>query len=189
MPFDHFNLIAGLYDRTAQFNPPALLLDLLALPPSGLLLDAGGGTGRVAKALRSKVREVVVADISRGMLRHAVDKGLATTCAPTEHLPFASGTFDRIIMVDALHHVFDQRQTVTELWRVLAPGGRVVIIEPDIRRFSIKLIALVEKLLLMRSHFLDGEQITYLFRNCDVQARIVKYELNIFFLVEKSSQI
>ncbi len=189
MPFDHFNLIAGLYNCTAQFNPPALLLDLLALPPSGLLLDAGGGTGHVAKALHSRVREVVVADISRGMLRHAVDKGLTTACAPAEYLPFVTGAFDRIIMVDALHHVFDQRQTITELWRVLAPGGRVVIIEPDIRRFSIKLVALVEKLLLMRSHFLDGEQIANLFRNCDVQVRIIQNELNILILVEKSSQI
>ncbi len=185
MPFDHFDLIAGLYNRTAEFSAPAPLLDLLALPPNGLLLDAGGGTGRVADALRGLVREVVVADLSRGMLRHAADKGLATTCASAEHLPFASGTFDRIIMVDALHHVFDQRQTVTELWRVLAPGGRIVIIEPDIHRFAIKLVAVGEKILLMRSHFLSGEKIAALFANQNSPARVISDEFNVWVCAEK----
>jgi len=185
MPFDHFDLIAGLYNRTAQFSAPTPLLDLLALPPDGLLLDAGGGTGRVAEALRSMVREVVVADLSRGMLRHAADKGLATACAPAEHLPFASGTFNRIIMVDALHHVFDQRQTVTELWRVLAPDGKIVIIEPNIHKFAVKLIAIGEKMLFMRSHFLHAEKIVTLFANQNTHVRIISDEFNVWVCAEK----
>jgi len=185
MPFDHFDLIAGLYNRTAQFSPPALLLDLLALPPNGLLLDAGGGTGRVAEALRSMVREVVVADLSRGMLRHAADKGLAMACTPAEHLPFASSTFDRIIMADALHHVFNQLQTVAELWRVLAPGGRIVIIEPDIHKFAVKLIAIGEKMFLMRSHFLPAEKIAALFAYQNTHVRVISDEFNVWVCAEK----
>jgi demethylmenaquinone methyltransferase/2-methoxy-6-polyprenyl-1,4-benzoquinol methylase len=185
MPFDHFDLIAGLYNRTAQFSAPAPLLDLLALSPDGLLLDAGGGTGRVAEALRGMVREVVVVDLSRGMLRHAAHKGLATVCAPAEHLPFASGAFDRIIMVDALHHVFDQRQTVTDLWRLLAPGGRIVIIEPDIHKFAVKLITIGEKMLLMRSHFLPAEKIGALFANQNTHVRIISDEINVWICAEK----
>ncbi len=189
MPFDHFDLIAGLYNRMAQFSASASLLDLLALPPDGLLLDAGGGTGRVAEALRSMVREVLVADLSSGMLHHAADKGLATACAPAEHLPFASSTFDRIIMVDALHHVFDQRQTVTELWRVLAPGGRIVIIEPDIHKFVVKLIAIGEKLLLMRSHFLPAENIAALFVNQHTHVRVICVEFKVWVCAEKAREM
>jgi demethylmenaquinone methyltransferase/2-methoxy-6-polyprenyl-1,4-benzoquinol methylase len=185
MPFDHFDLIAGLYNRTGQFNAPASLLDLLDLRPGDLLLDLGGGTGRVAKALCSFVRKVIVADLSRVMLRHAAVKDLATTCAPAELLPFASGAFDRIIMVDALHHVFDQRQTVAELWRVLAPGGRVVIIEPDIYKFMVKLIAIGEKMLLMRSHFLTAEQITALFSNQNSHVRVINDEFNVWVCIER----
>jgi ubiquinone/menaquinone biosynthesis C-methylase UbiE len=91
------------------------------------------------------VREVFVADLSRGMLRRAAGKGLATVCTPAESLPFPSGSFDRIIMMDALHHVIDQRQTAGELWRVLAPGGRIVIVEPDIRKFIVKLLAIAKR--------------------------------------------
>jgi demethylmenaquinone methyltransferase/2-methoxy-6-polyprenyl-1,4-benzoquinol methylase len=143
----------------------------------------------VAEAMRSMVREVVVADLSRGMLRHAADKGLATTCAPAEHLPFASSAFDRIIMVDALHHVFDQHQTVAELWRVLAPGGRIVIIEPDIHKFTVQLIAFGEKILFMRSHFLPAGKIAALFTNENTHIQLICDGFNVWVCAEKAREI
>jgi ubiquinone/menaquinone biosynthesis C-methylase UbiE len=185
MPFDHFDLIAGLYKRIAGFIIPSHLYKLLELPYNGLLLDAGGGTGRVAEALRIMVHIAIVADLSRGMLRIAVSKGLVTTCTPTEHLPFPSKTFDRIIIKDALHHVIDQHQTIRELWRVLAPGGKIVIIEPDIDKYSVKLIALVEKILLMRSHFLSQAKIVALFEDQGSQIRFIRHESNIWIFADK----
>ncbi len=158
---------------------------MLDLPPNGLLLDAGGGTGRVAEALRNMVRRLWLLIFREVCYVHAVNKGLLTTCAPAELLPFASSTFDRIIMVDALHHVFDQRQTVTDLWRVLAPGGRIVIIEPDIHKFAVKLIAIGEKMLFMRSHFLPAEKIAALFANHNAYVRVIVNEFNVWICAEK----
>jgi demethylmenaquinone methyltransferase/2-methoxy-6-polyprenyl-1,4-benzoquinol methylase len=66
-------------------------------------------------------------------------------------------------MVDALHHVIHHADSAREMFRVLKPGGVLVIEEPDIRTFGVKLIALGEKLLLMRSHFLTPDQILGLF--------------------------
>ena len=172
MPFDHFDLIAGIYDRSGQFQVSEMLSGLLGLSPNCLLLDAGGGTGRVAAALRSLVGNVIVADPSRGMLRRASARGLATVCAPAELLPFPSGSFDRVIMVDALHHVFDQGQAARELFRLLAPGGRMVIVEPDIRKFIVKVVAAGEKVLLMRSHFLNGEKIVALLNASDAKTGV-----------------
>jgi ubiquinone/menaquinone biosynthesis C-methylase UbiE len=185
MPFDHFNLIAGFYDRAGRFIVTERLLGLLSLCPNNLLLDAGGGTGRVAAALRSMVHEVFVVDISRGMLRSAAAKGLATVYSPVETLPFPSRSIDRILMMDALHHVMDQRLAVRELWRVLAPGGRILIVEPDIRKLFAKVIAIGEKLLLMRSHFLTGNEITSLFTVPDVKIGVYFDEFNIFFVADK----
>jgi ubiquinone/menaquinone biosynthesis C-methylase UbiE len=185
MPFDHFNLVAGLYDRTGPFRVTESLHELLSLSSNNLLLDVGGGTGRVAMALRGMVKHVFVVDVSNGMLRRAAGKGLASILAPAESLPFPPGSFDRIIMVDALHHVLDQRQTASELWRVLAPGGRVLIIEPDIRKAYVKLIALGEKILLMRSHFLTGEEIISLFEDLDVKGNVVYEEFNVFLSFKK----
>ena len=185
MPFDHFDFIAHLYDRAAQFSPSPALLEALALHPDACLLDAGGGTGRVADALRSQVRAVFVADVSRGMLMQSAAKGLPSLCAPAEALPFASGTFERVFMLDALHHVHSQRETIGELWRVVSPGGRVVIVEPDIRRMGVNLIAVAEKLLLMRSHFLTGEAIAALFAHHQARVRVIQNEFNVIVVAEK----
>jgi demethylmenaquinone methyltransferase/2-methoxy-6-polyprenyl-1,4-benzoquinol methylase len=68
-----------------------------------------------------------------------------------------------VIIVDAFHHVAEHGRTAAELWRVLKPGGRLVIEEPDIRTFGVVLIALAEKFLLMRSHFLSPERIAEFF--------------------------
>jgi demethylmenaquinone methyltransferase/2-methoxy-6-polyprenyl-1,4-benzoquinol methylase len=57
------------------------------------------------------------------------------------------------MVIDALHHMDDQPGSVAELVRTLKPGGRMLIEEPDIKIFAVKLIALMEKLMLMKSYF------------------------------------
>jgi ubiquinone/menaquinone biosynthesis C-methylase UbiE len=188
MPFDHFGLIAGFYDRVGKFNASEAMLGLLSLTPETLLLDVGGGTGRVAAALRGKAKNVIVTDISRGMLRLSADKDLASVCAPGEALPFSSQSIDRVIMIDALHHVLDQRQTARELWRVLAPNGRILIVEPNIHKISVKGIAIGEKLLLMRSHFLNGEQICSLFKAKDGKIEVLYEDHNVFICAVKNPE-
>lgn len=159
----HFNLLAPFYDRVIPFTRLDQMLGVLGLPHPGSLLDAGGGTGRVAEALRPYVGGIVVADVSYEMLAQARLKDLSAASAETEYLPFPDETFDRVLMVDALHHVVDRAQTVHELYRVLKVGGRLVIEEPDFRKFAVKLIAVAEKLAFMRSHFLAPAQIASLF--------------------------
>jgi demethylmenaquinone methyltransferase/2-methoxy-6-polyprenyl-1,4-benzoquinol methylase len=90
-----------------------------------------------------------------------------------------------VILVDTLHHVQDQRQTLADLWRVVAPGGRLLVEEPDIRRFPVKLIAAGEKLALMRSHFLGGEQIADLFRTLGAEPLIRRKDHTLWVLADK----
>ncbi|MGC8857424.1 MAG: class I SAM-dependent methyltransferase [Anaerolineae bacterium] len=185
MPFDHFALIAPLYERIGSYSSLNEMLVHARLPVSGRLLDVGGGTGRVAATLREAADELVVVDVSRHMLSYAASKpGLWAVAAASERLPFPDASFARVIMVDALHHVADQRKTADELWRVLQAGGRIVIEEPDIHNIWVKGIALVEKLLLMRSHFLAPERIAALFPAAQVQ--VICTQATAWVIVEKT---
>ena len=186
--FDHFDFLAPVYETFIPPKDPQEMWAFAGLPVSGALLDAGGGTGRVAQFMTGKANSIVVADLSHKMLSEARQKdGLRPVCSHTEKLPFPDETFARIIMVDALHHVCDQRGTVDELWRTLQPGGRLVIEEPDLRLFGVKLLAIAEKLALMRSHFLSPPRIADLFHYPDARVRIQTSKFNAWVIAEKES--
>jgi demethylmenaquinone methyltransferase/2-methoxy-6-polyprenyl-1,4-benzoquinol methylase len=187
MPFlDHFSLIAPYYDRWFHATETENLRFFLDLPVSGMVLDAGGGTGRVSQLLKGMAASFVIADASFGMLRQALHKDtLEPVCSHTEKLPFADGYFDRIVMVDALHHVLDNHQTAGELWRVLKAGGKIVIEEPDIRKLAVKLVALAEKLLLMRSHFLSASAIGRLFPHPQATTKVEQDRFTVWVVIDK----
>jgi demethylmenaquinone methyltransferase/2-methoxy-6-polyprenyl-1,4-benzoquinol methylase len=183
MSFDHFDLIARLYARV-EYSKTETMREMAALPaPHARLLDVGGGTGRVSSALCGFVNDIVLADISFGMLTHSPRAALRPVRSYSESLPFPDDSFARVIMVDALHHVADHAHTAREMFRVLQPGGRIVIEEPDIETFGVKLIALAEKLLLMRSHFLSAHRIAALFPSA--KTSIHKNDSTAWVVVEK----
>lgn len=183
---DHFGLLAPYYEKFIPPRKPEKLIELAGLPIHGALLDAGGGTGRVSQALQGLAERVVVADLSRNMLRQAVRQhGLKSVQSHSERLPFPDAYFERVIIVDALHHVYSQEETAAELWRILRPGGRLIVEEPDVRTLSVKLVALVEKVALMRSHFLAPPHIASLFSAQGGHTRIEKDGYNAWVVVEK----
>lgn len=103
------------------------------LSPGMKALDVACGTGAVTTSLQEIVGPAGRAlglDPSTGMLlqarRHAV-RGLMRGVA--EALPFPDGRFDFLSMGYALRHVTDLRTTFQEYRRVLAPGGRLLILE------------------------------------------------------------
>jgi demethylmenaquinone methyltransferase/2-methoxy-6-polyprenyl-1,4-benzoquinol methylase len=119
------------------------------------------------------------------MLKRSAAKTLPSVCAQSEALPVASKCIDRAIMVDAFHHVLNQQTTVFELWRALAPGGRIIILEPDIHRPFVKILAVIEKMLLMRSHILSGEKIAAMFERLGGIVTMHYEENNVILAVEK----
>lgn len=171
--FDHFSFLAPFYERFISPRVPEKIIELAKLKGKEFLLDAGGGTGRVAQFLADKVTKILVADQSYRMLHEAQAKQkLWEVCSETEDLPLANNTFDRIIMVDALHHVENKRKTSLELWRVLKQGGRIIIEEPNIRSFGVKMIAFAEKLSFMRSHFSTPQEIAEMFQFSNAMVKV-----------------
>lgn len=158
--FDHFNIIGPIYDLVFGRHIDHEIVEIAKVFPGQNVLDVAGGTGRVSILFRDQQAQVFLVDTAMGMLRQAQEKGLRhLSMGESEGLPYASRSFDKVILVDALHHVADQQVTLEEMWRVLAPGGMLIIEEPDVRHFVVKLIRLGEKLLMMRSHFLTPGRI------------------------------
>ena len=184
---DHFDFIAPYYDRIFNNNRSQLLLnEIIELPISGTLLDAGGGTGRISNNYKDKVGSVVNTDLSCVMLKEAKDKGgLNPVCSHTEFLPYPDNYFERIIMIDVFHHVCDHERTVNELWRVLANGGKIIIEEPNIENIGVKIVALAEKIALMRSKFYSPSTIESMFRFTGANCRIDTEGYNSWVVVEK----
>lgn len=184
---NHFDLLAPIYDRLLSPPEEGTLLNLLELPEEGVILDAAGGTGRIAQLLKGEGRRVIVQDISHKMLSQTKSKGnIEAVASETEDLPFPDENFDRIVMVDAYHHLKDQDRSLRELWRVLKSDGVLVIEEPNIRHISVRLIALIEKLALMRSHFYSPEVISESLLALGAQTRIECEGFNAWIVARKN---
>ena len=97
------------------------------------LVDVGTGTGVIARRAQDLVGpegEVLAVDPSAGMLEQARAAGVVNTATGQgEALPAADGHFDMLTMGYALRHVADLRMAFGEYHRVLAPGGRVLLLE------------------------------------------------------------
>jgi demethylmenaquinone methyltransferase/2-methoxy-6-polyprenyl-1,4-benzoquinol methylase len=169
---DHFDLIASFYDRLIGPPDSSRLRHLLKLPIDGWLLDAGGGTGRVSCQLSLLRKHTVISDLSHRMLQKAHAKDLCPVRAHAERLPFDDQCFDRVLVVDALHHFCNQSEAISDLVRVLKSGGRMVIEEPDYNHKGVKILALVEKILLMRSRFHTPQEIRNMIALHGISARI-----------------
>ena len=186
-PFDHFGLLAPLYERFIRPPDARWLRELCAFEPGHRLLDVGGGTGRVSQYFREDVAHVCILDLSTEMLREALAKGgFCAGLGAAERLPFSDSAFERIIAIDSFHHFRDHRRAAGELLRVLAPGGRLVVEEPDVRRFSVKLIALGETLTLMRSHFYPPNALMRFFDVPGVRLTLHESNPNFWLVVDKN---
>jgi demethylmenaquinone methyltransferase/2-methoxy-6-polyprenyl-1,4-benzoquinol methylase len=115
----------GWYRRNA--------LHRAGLKNGGNVLDVAVGTGAVARAARKIVGAtgaVTGVDPSRGMLMQArarLDANVVQGVAET--LPFGDNAFDFLSMGYALRHVSDLQTTFREYFRVLKPGGTMLILE------------------------------------------------------------
>jgi demethylmenaquinone methyltransferase/2-methoxy-6-polyprenyl-1,4-benzoquinol methylase len=90
------------------------------------IVEIGGGSGRVARTVGA-----TVVDPAAGMLRRARRRGLETVQGSATDLPHPDGSVDAVLVVDALHHIADQRGVVEEAKRALAPGGVLVVSDFD----------------------------------------------------------
>jgi demethylmenaquinone methyltransferase / 2-methoxy-6-polyprenyl-1,4-benzoquinol methylase len=116
------------------------LLSQTGLRPGRSALDVAGGTGDLAAGLARQVGptgRVVLSDINAAMLSHGrdrlLDAGIVTqvahVLANAEALPFRDASFDCVTIGFGLRNVTDKAAALASMYRVLKPGGQLLILE------------------------------------------------------------
>jgi ubiquinone/menaquinone biosynthesis C-methylase UbiE len=137
MPGVDYDELAPHYDRRYTDAPPSgrgkALLSLARWMKSGLVLEAGCGTGYWLDLLRASVHRCIGLDYSLGMLHKAQgrDAGLDLVLGSAEWVPFIGGLFDLVYCVDAVHHFSDPQGFIRQAAWLLKPGGALAIFGSD----------------------------------------------------------
>ena len=111
-----------------------ILLSMLAPTPSMTVLDVATGAGHTAAAVAPFVRSVLATDLAPEMIAETAKlfqaRGLDNATAAVsdvEDLSVAAGAFDAVTCRIAPHHFLDIEKAVSEIARVLKPGGLFVL--------------------------------------------------------------
>jgi ubiquinone/menaquinone biosynthesis C-methylase UbiE len=96
------------------------------------VVDAGSGKGRFATLVKqaNPTATIVAIDIATAMLRH-VPEGVARAAGSLTALPIATGSCHGVYATESLEHAVDIDLAIAEMCRVLAPGGRLAIIDKN----------------------------------------------------------
>jgi len=123
-PFEaHHRRYDDWFVRHAAAYQSELLAIRALLPWRGLGLAIGVGTGRFAAPLGVQVG----IDPAREVLDYAANRGILTVQAIAETLPFSDSSFDYALSVTTICFVDDATAMLAEAYRVLKPGGELVI--------------------------------------------------------------
>ena len=116
---------------------------LLRLMPPVTIADLGAGEGSFALLLSQKAVRVIAVDSSARMIevgreqaaRHGV-KNVEYRLGDMEEVPIASGEVDLVFFSQSLHHALHPERALAEAARILAPGGRIVVLDLLKHRFE-----------------------------------------------------
>lgn len=134
----YFDELAGKFGR--QYVPgrswQGLAETFLLLMPPLVIADLGAGEGTVSQLLARRAKKVIAVDNSEKMVEfgsslarsHGV-KNLEYRLGDLEELPVKKGEADVAIFSQSLHHAQHPRRALTEAFRILKPGGRIIILD------------------------------------------------------------
>nr|Q31IM5.1 RecName: Full=Ubiquinone/menaquinone biosynthesis C-methyltransferase UbiE; AltName: Full=2-methoxy-6-polyprenyl-1,4-benzoquinol methylase; AltName: Full=Demethylmenaquinone methyltransferase [Hydrogenovibrio crunogenus XCL-2] len=142
-----FDSVAGNYDimnDVMSFGIHRLwkrhAIELSGIRPGNVVLDLAGGTGDLTKAFAKRVGKtgrVVLADINESMVRVGRDRltnegiigNVDYTITNAEALTYPDNTFDLVTISFGLRNVTNKDKALEEIYRVLKPGGQLMVLE------------------------------------------------------------
>lgn len=119
-------------DGKRDYEDMADRMAIRKLLPEGMdsFVDIAGGYGRLADEYLGRAKKCTIFDYSKTELKDAKKKygdKISTKAGDIYDLPFKDGEFDGLMMIRATHHFKDMEKVISELYRILKPGGIAVI--------------------------------------------------------------
>jgi SAM-dependent methyltransferase len=105
----------------------------------GRVLDIGCGYGHYLLALKQKGIEVYGLEVNPICVEVCNQAGLNVFCGTLEKANFSSEFFDVIILSQVIEHTSSPKETLTEIYRILKPGGKVLIYCPSADSFFLRI--------------------------------------------------
>src|SRR5215207_9836807 len=136
-----FSRLAPEWDRIRSLHAPeavveAAVLDALGTRSIRNLVDLGTGTGRMLQLLAPRAHRTVGLDASHAMLsvaRANLEKaglrGIELRQGDIYAPPFPRDTFDLVVIHQVLHYLDDPARAIREAARLVAPGGRILVVD------------------------------------------------------------
>ncbi len=116
---------------------------LLCLMPPMVIADLGAGEGAFALLLAQRAKKVIAVDTSAKMLEVGRDQALRYgveniefRLGDMEEIPIADAEVDLVFFSQSLHHALHPERAVEQAFRILAPGGRIVLLDLVKHRFE-----------------------------------------------------
>ena len=124
----------SLFNRNPKSNVAAV--DRIALRPGDRFIDLGCGLGAALEQAVAAGAETTGIDPSESMVERAARRvpGAEVRVGSAESIPFDADRFTAALAVSTYHHWADPDAGLAEVRRVLAPGGRLLIVEKKLKR-------------------------------------------------------
>ena len=191
---DLFRYLAPIYDTVARIasfgrydSMRRSLVTQAGIMSGDRVLDLATGTGYLSEILDGC--EIVGADISLHMVNQARKKTEAAFVLSDAHaLPFASNSFDAAVCSFALHEISDPKVAISEMFRVVKPGGTVAVMDVVLQSTPIKKVLLFAYHLfveMLTANYMHPGDLADSFKNADN----VTSNTNMFGLVAQVSGV
>ena len=116
---------------------------LLRLMPPMVIADLGTGEGAFALLLAQRAKKVIAVDTSAKMIEVGRDQALRHQVTnidfrlgDMEEIPIADAEVDLVFFSQSLHHALHPDRAIEQAYRILAPGGRIVLLDLAKHRFE-----------------------------------------------------
>lgn len=180
--------IAGFYDWAERTNKEAMVGAVrqacAQVPEGASVLDCAAGTGEFSLAMAQRAGTVLCTDLSQSMLEQAQKKAqkralsnITFAVRDLTALPDPDGTFDVVVAANVLHLLPEPEKALEELWRVTAPGGRLVLptfLQGEAGPGFRILIALYKLLGFRPKYFFTLDSYAEFFRRCGRTAQVTR---------------